>query len=93
MSSKSERRAASEDVAAYHEAELAKLVARVGEAIDGFRAGQMDAFDVDQVLHQYSRSAKELWKFCNRGSVELSASLIRDESSFDWWERGAPRRL
>lgn len=92
MSSKSERRAAREEVAAYHEAELDKLVSRVGEAIDAFRAGQLDSFDVDQVLHQYSRSAKELWKFCNLGSIEFSASLIRDESSFDWWERGAPRR-
>lgn len=92
MSSKSERRAARDEVAAYHESELANLVSRVGDAIDGFRAGQLDAFDVDQVLHQYSRSAKELWKFCNLGSVEFSASLIRDGSSFDWWERGAHRR-
>ena len=44
MSSKAERRAAREAVAAYHEAELAKLVERVGEAIDAFRSGQLDAF-------------------------------------------------
>ena len=93
MSSKAERRAAREAVAAYHEAELVKLVERVGEATDGFRSGQLDAFEVDQVLLQYSRAAKELWKFCNLGSVELTASLInRDEPSIDWWERGAPRR-
>jgi hypothetical protein len=34
-----------------------------GEAVDRYRAGELDAFDVDQVLFQYSRAAKELWKF------------------------------
>lgn len=93
MSSKAERQAAREAVAAYHEAELAKLVERVGEAIDAFRSGQLDVFEVDRVLCQYSRAAKELWKFCDLGSIELTASLInRDGPSVDWWERGAPRR-
>lgn len=93
MSSKAERRAAREAVAVYHEAELAKLVDRVGQAIDAFRTGQLDAFEVDQVLFQYSRAAKELWKFCNLGPVELTASLItRDDPPIGWWERGTPRR-
>ncbi|MDO5740637.1 MAG: hypothetical protein Q4P07_10865 [Ornithinimicrobium sp.] len=93
MSSKAERRAERESVAAFHEAELAKLVGRVGEAIDGFRSGRLDAFEVDRVLFQYSRAAKKLWKFCNLGPVELTASLItRDDPSTDWWERGTPRR-
>jgi len=50
MSGKSERRAARETVAAYHEARLAELVQRVGEAIDRFRVGEVDAFDIDQVI-------------------------------------------
>jgi hypothetical protein len=45
-------------VAEYHQAELDGLVARVGEAIDRYRAGNLDAFDVDQILFQYSRAAK-----------------------------------
>lgn len=92
MSSKAERRAARGAVAAYNEAELAKLVERVGEAVDGFRTGQLDAFEVDQVLFQYSRAAKELWKFCNLGPAELTASLITSDPPIDWWERGTPRR-
>ncbi|GGK70932.1 hypothetical protein [Ornithinimicrobium pekingense] len=92
MSSKADRRAAREAVAAYHEAQLARLLHRVGEAIDAFRSDQLDAFEVDQVLFQYSRAAKELWKFCNIGSVELTASLVnRNEPSIDWWDRGAPK--
>lgn len=93
MSSKADRRAAQEAVAAYHEAELARLVERVGEAIDGFRSGKLDAFAVDEALFQYSRAAKELWKFCNSGSVDLTVSFIMgNQPSIDWWERGAPRK-
>ena len=59
-------------MAGYHEAKLAELVAHVAEAIDRFRGGELDAFDVDHVLYQYSRAAKELLKFCNIGDVELT---------------------
>jgi hypothetical protein len=51
-------------VAAYHEAALGELVAHVAAAIDDFRNGDLDAFEVDRALLQYSRGAKELWKFC-----------------------------
>ena len=92
MSSKSEHLAAREAVAQYHEARLAELVARVGDAVDRFRAGELDAFDTDQVIFQYSRAAKELWRFCNLPEVEFTAGLIGDRAPADWWERGAPRR-
>src|SRR5689334_4027536 len=39
VSGKVERRAAREVVAAYYEAEFGELVARVGEAVDRYRAG------------------------------------------------------
>ena len=50
MSAKSDREAAREGVAAYHETQLAALVERVGSAIDRFRGDTLNAFDVDQVL-------------------------------------------
>ena len=90
MTGKADRRAAREAVARYHEERLGELIARVAEAIDSSRRGEMDAFDVDQVLFQYSRAAKELWKFCNLGPVESTARCLNDEP-IDWWERGAPR--
>ncbi len=74
----------------YHENQLAALHERVGAALDRFRAGELDAFEVDQVLFQYSRAAKELWKFCNFGEPELAADLVRERPVIDWWERGAP---
>ena len=75
MSDKSERRAARAVVADYHRKQLRELVARVGQAIDRHRAGELDPFEVDQVLFQYSRAAKELWKFCNYLQVEVAASV------------------
>jgi hypothetical protein len=92
VSDKSQRRAARSVVADYHHAQLEELVARVGEAVDRHRAGELDAFDVDQVLFQYSRAAKELWKFCNYLEVEVAAAMIREQSPHDWWERGAPSK-
>lgn len=64
MSAKSDRQAARQVVAEYHEVQLAVLVNQVGAIIDGFRADRLDAFDVDHALLQYSRAAEELWKFC-----------------------------
>jgi hypothetical protein len=92
VSAKSDRHAAREAVAAYHERELAALVGRVGADIDRFRDGELDAFGIDQALFQYSRAAKELWKFCNLGDPEVTANIMYERPVVDWWERGAPRR-
>jgi hypothetical protein len=91
VSGKSERRAARSLVEEYHRAQLGVLVAHVGEAVDRYRGGALDAFDVDHVLFQYSRAAKELWKFCNLPPLEIAAEVIRQQPPDDWWERGAPR--
>lgn len=92
MSAKSDRRAARETVAAYHEEQLGELVRHVKQAVERFQAGEIDAFEVDEVVFQYSRAAKELWKFCNLGQVEFTARIVRDEPPGDWWDRGARRR-
>jgi hypothetical protein len=89
---KSERKEAREAVTAYHEAELGELVAHVAAAIDEFRSGDLDAFAVDRAVFQYSRAAKELWKFCNTADIEWTAGLLSERLSIDWWERGAPKR-
>lgn len=79
-------------MAAYHQAQLVELLAHVEEAVDRYRAGELDPADVDQVLFQYSRAAKELWKFCNQIPAQIVARIIGSEPAVDWWERGAPRR-
>lgn len=97
MGPKRERQADRAFVAAYHEARLGKLVKRVAEAIDRFRAGEHDAYAVDEVPHRYSRAARQLWKFCwlagGGAGVERTARVLRDMAaeSVDWWKRGVPR--
>jgi len=76
-------------VAAYLEVRLAELVEHVGRVIDKFRARELDVFAAARVLYQYSRSAKELWKFCNLTDVEVTAHAMVDRRPIDRWERGA----
>lgn len=92
MSAKSERQAACETVAQYHQAQLALLIDRVAAEIDRYRSGQLGVYDLDQVLFQYSRGAKELWKFCNLGDVKATAHFILERPLAAWWDRGAPRK-
>ncbi len=74
------------------EALLSELVRQVAREIDRFCEGELDAFDVDNVLFQYSRAARELWKFCNMTDVEMTEALVVDRPSIDWWERGATHK-
>jgi hypothetical protein len=97
---KAERRAARERVSAYHEAELAKLVERVEQALARYRAGEIDIHDVDDVIHRYSNSARELWKFCwSQGGGSHSVFVARtlelwaaDADEVDWWEHAERHR-
>jgi hypothetical protein len=91
VASKSERQAARLTVAEYHDAQLRELVEHVAGAVDRYRAGALTVFEVDHIVFQYSRAAKELWKFCNYGPVDMAAAAIREHPPSGWWERGAPR--
>lgn len=71
---------------------VADVDRRVKVAVERFQAGELGAFEVDEVIFQYSRAAKELWKFCSLGTIEISARIVRDDPPIDWWERGARRR-
>ena len=51
---KGERRAARERVSRYYESELAKLIGRVAEALTRYRHGEIDAHEVDDLIHRYS---------------------------------------
>lgn len=92
MARKHERQEALAEISAYYGEQLASLVATAGDAIDLHRAGELDTFQTDQLLAQYSRAARELRKFCHHAPVALVASTIRRDAPTDWWERGALRR-
>ena len=100
MGTKAERRAAHERVSAYHQAQLAELLSHIEAAIDRYRAGEIDAYVMDETIHRYHRAAAELWKFCfavgGGAHAEFIAGLLdrmtADAEAIDWWERGTPRR-
>ena len=97
-SAKAERRRAREVIAAYHQGELRSLLEHVRKGFAQLDAGEIDEFDLDDLIHRYKRSAAELWKFCGSsgGQWERAASMLeylreRGEEP-DWWEACAPRR-
>ncbi len=97
--SKAERRADVALVVGYHEARLAELLERVRDGFDRYERGELDAFELDELIHRYKRAARELWKFCGNltGSrAHFAARTIKEMQgrgeAIDWWERGNPER-
>jgi hypothetical protein len=98
-SEKAERQAARELVARYHQAELRKLLDHVRDGFARLDAGDIDEFELDQVIHQYKKAAAKLWSFCGTsgGHWLQTANSLRylenaGEPGRDWWEEAAPRR-
>lgn len=98
MNDKAERRAARERLAEYHQVQLRALLEHVRDGFARFDVGEIDEFELDDLIHHYKRSANELWKFCgSSGAQWLHASRMLDYlreqgEEPNWWERGAPRR-
>jgi len=98
LAERARRQAAREAIAAYHEEQLLVLLEHVREGLRRLDAGEIDAFELDDVIFQYKRAAAELWKFCGYTSSHfeqaVSALAYRREAGEepDWWERGALRR-
>jgi hypothetical protein len=85
-------------VFAYHREQLRSLQEHLREGFGRFERGEIDEFALDHVIHHYSRSAKELWKFCGNGEARISWAVASIEarrhsgSEPDWWEIGDPDR-
>ena len=97
-SSKGERRTARAAVTAYHQAELEKLIERLCAQIARYDAGEIDAFELDDLIHHYKRATKKLWSFCtgSGGQIEMAARTLewlREQNDLpDWWQHAAPHR-
>lgn len=95
---KAERRAALSLISAYHQDQLRALLERVRSGFERLDAGEIDEFELDELIHHYKRSTVELWKFCGyAGGSQLQAArtltYLREEGREpDWWEAGASRR-
>jgi hypothetical protein len=97
-SERAQRRAARKAIAAYHEQQLGLLLDRVRDGFVRLDAGEIDVFELDELIHRYKQAARELWKFCDLsggGPVSaLRALEFRREQGEepDWWEAGQRRR-
>jgi hypothetical protein len=95
---KAKRRADQALVAAYHQARLADLLEHVRQGFQEYDAGRIDAFELDEIIHHYKRSAAELWKFCavSGSGVEIVARALErmhdEHEEADWWELGSSKR-
>jgi hypothetical protein len=97
--SKARRRADRVLVESYYEARLAELLDRVRGGFARYDAGELDAFDLDDLIHCYKRATRELWKFCGNvtgSSAHFVARTVEEMQArgetIDWWERGNPPR-
>jgi hypothetical protein len=93
---KARRRAAAELLGNYHERELRELLEHVRDGFARLDAGEIDAFELDELIHRYKRSAHELWTFCTLSRPARAARAIEDarerDEEVDWWAAGEPRR-
>ncbi|MGH2714688.1 MAG: hypothetical protein ACRDM7_12530 [Thermoleophilaceae bacterium] len=97
--SKAQRRADFALVGTYYEAALAELLERVREGFSRYDVRELDAFELDDLIHRYKRATRELWKFCGNvtGSGAHFVARTLEElqargETIDWWERGNPPR-
>ena len=95
---KAKRRADQALVSVYHQARLADLLEHVRQGFQDYDVGRIDAFELDDIIHHYKRSAAELWKFCavSGSRVEIVARALErmhaEHDEPDWWEIGASRQ-
>jgi hypothetical protein len=52
---------------AYHESEPAKLIERAREGLVRYDAGEIDAFELDDLVHHYKRATQKLWSLRGLG--------------------------
>ena len=97
-SERAQRRAARKTISAYHEEQLGLLLERVRDGFARLDAGDIDVFELDELIHHYKQAARELWKFCNlSGGSPVSAlhalEFQREQGEEpDWWEACQLRR-
>jgi len=96
--SKAERGAARAAVGAYHEGELARLLEYVREGLERYDAGEIDAFEFDELIHHYKRATQKLWSFCVGGGAHVYSTArtlewLREQGELpNWWEQATSRR-
>lgn len=84
-------------VGAYHQEQLRGLLERVREGFERLDAGDLDEFELDDLIHHYKQAAKRLWVFCEAGGGNWTgtAAALADMRARgverDWWAESARR--
>ena len=97
-SEKEQRAEARALVGAYHQEQLRVLLEHVRGGFVQLDAGEIDEFELDDLIHRYKRAAKQLWLFCGSSGgqwLQAAAALryLRDRGDErDWWAESARRR-
>ena len=92
---KARRRAARELIGRYHDQQLKLLLDHVRGGFEKLDRGEIDPFELDELIHRYKRSAQKLWSFCGSSGSGWEAAAItiqslreRGEDEPDWWAAG-----
>ena len=97
-SEKAARQAARRLVAAYHQEQLQTLLEHVRVGFARLDGGEIDEFQLDELIHRYKKAAAKLWAFCGSGGARIQQAAdhlayLQKEGRQppDWWEEAAPR--
>ncbi|MBA2283183.1 MAG: hypothetical protein M3527_05745 [Actinomycetota bacterium] len=84
-------------IAAYHREELRSLLEHVRDGFEQLDKGEIDEFELDDLVHRYKRAAGDLWRFCGSsgGQWQQAANALayRRERGHapDWWAQSEGR--
>lgn len=81
---RAERRAARESIGRYHKEQLGWLLDDVRDGFARPDAAAIDAFELDQLIHRYKRSARELWKLCGQTPRDMVFAARTVERHAGW---------
>ena len=87
---KARRRAARELIGRYHDEQLRRLLDHVREGFEKLDRGEIDPFELDELIHHYKRSAQKLWSFCGSSGGAWERAALTVER---WREHGEEERL
>jgi len=95
---KAQRRAARAFVASYHQEELRRLLDKVRDGFARLDAGEINEFDLDELIHRYKKAATRLWAFCGssgsqwqRAAAAIQYRNDQGEPPRDWWAEAESR--
>ena len=92
------RRQARQIVGEYHRQQLGMLLEHVRESLERLDRGEIDVFEVDELIERYQRAARKLSAFCGSTGSDWERAAGAHEfmrengETHDWWKAAALRK-